>query len=74
MIRAEFTGWRAEPMDKDAATGVWKYTAVLDPGEYAYCYSVDDKSIRDPANKHTKLVGKTVVSLLVVPAPKTAPH
>ena len=70
MIRADFTGWRAEAMEKDAASGSWKYTATLEPGEYAYCFSVDNKSIRDPANKHTKLVGKTVVSSIVVqPAP-----
>jgi hypothetical protein len=71
MIRADFTGWRAEPMQKDAATHTWKYMAVLDPGEYAYCFSVDDKSIRDPANKRTKQVGKTVVSSIVVQPPSS---
>ena len=72
MVRADFTGWRAEPMEKDAPTSTWKYMAVLEPGEYAYCYSVDDKSIRDPANKHTKMVGKTVVSSIVVQPPSAA--
>ena len=68
MIRADFTGWRAEPMEKKGVA--WEYTAALEPGEYAYCYSVDDKSIRDPAAKHTKTVGKTVVSAIIVqPAP-----
>ena len=73
MIRADFTGWRAEAMEKDPATGAWKYMAVLEPGEYAYCFSVDDKSIKDPANKHTKLVGKTVVSSIIVQPPAAAP-
>jgi hypothetical protein len=68
MIRADFTGWRAEPMQKDPATSTWKYTGVLEPGEYAYCFSVDDKSIRDPANKRTKQVGKTFVSSIIVSA------
>ena len=72
MIRADFTGWRAEPMQKDA-NNVWRFMAVLEPGEYAYCFSVDDKSIRDPANKRTKQVGKTRVSSIVV-QPATAPH
>ena len=66
MIRADFTGWRAEPMEKDAATPVWKYMAVLEPGEYSYLFSVDDKPVRDPANKRTKKVGTTIVSSLVV--------
>jgi hypothetical protein len=72
MIRAEFTGWRAEPMQKDPATSTWKYIAVLEPGEYAYCFSVDDKSIRDPANKRTKQVGKTIVSAIIVQPPTAA--
>ena len=73
MIRADFTGWRAEPMQKDA-NSIWRYTALLEPGEYAYCFSVDNKSIRDPANKRTKQVGKTFVSAIVVKAPPAAPH
>ena len=53
-IRADFTGWKAEPMQRDAA-GVWTYKAALSPGEYAYCYSVDDKPpLKDPINKRTK--------------------
>src|SRR4029077_8460889 len=73
MIRADFTGWRAEPMQKDA-NNIWRYTALLEPGEYAYCFSVDNKSIRDPANKRTKQVGKPFVSAIVVKAPPAAPH
>jgi hypothetical protein len=73
MIRADFTGWRAEPMQKDAHN-MWKYMAVLEPGEYAYCFSVDDKSIRDPANKRTKQVGKTRVSAIVVQAQAAPSH
>jgi hypothetical protein len=72
-IRADFTGWRAEPMQKDA-NNVWHYTAALEPGEYAYCFSVDDKSIKDPANKRTKQVGKTFVSAIVVQASAPPPH
>ena len=74
MIRADFTGWRAEPMHKEPGVPIWKYMAVLEPGEYAYCFSVDDKSIRDPANKRTKQVGKTRVSSIVVQALTPAPH
>jgi hypothetical protein len=65
-IRADFTGWKADPMERDAA-GVWTYKAVLSPGEYAYCYSVDDKPpLKDPVNKRTKLIGRAVVSAIVV--------
>ena len=74
MIRADFTGWRAEPMQRAPGGNIWKYMAVLEPGEYAYCFSVDDKSIRDPANKRTKQVGKTRVSSIVVQAPASTPH
>ncbi len=74
MIRADFTGWRAEPMEKDPATKVWKYMAVLEPGEYSYLFSVDDKPVRDPANKRTKKVGTTVVSSLVVGPLSTVPQ
>jgi hypothetical protein len=67
-IRADFTGWKAEPMQKDAA-GVWTYKAVLSPGEYAYCFSVDDKPpLKDPANKRTKMIGRAEVSAVVVEA------
>ena len=67
-IRADFTGWKAEPMQRDAA-GVWTYKAVLSAGEYAYCYSVDDKPpLKDPVNKRTKLIGRAVVSAIVVEA------
>ena len=72
MIRADFTGWRAEPMQKEPGGHTWKYMAVLEPGEYAYCFSVDDKSIRDPANKRTKQVGKTRVSSIVVQPPASS--
>jgi hypothetical protein len=65
-IRADFTGWKAEPMKRNAA-GVWMYTANLTPGEYAYCFSVDDKPpAKDPANKRTKMIGRAVVSAIVV--------
>jgi len=69
-IRADFTGWKAEPMQRDSA-GVWTYRAVLSPGEYAYCYSVDDKPpLKDPVNKRTKVIGRAVVSAIVVePSP-----
>jgi hypothetical protein len=73
MIRADFTGWRAEPMKKDSTGTTWKYMASLEPGEYAYLYSVDDHPKLDPANKHTKQVGKTTVSAIVV-QPAGAPH
>jgi hypothetical protein len=67
-IRADFTGWKAEPMKRDAA-GVWTYRAILSPGEYAYCYSVDDKPpLKDPVNKRTKVIGRAVVSAIVVEA------
>jgi len=66
-IRGDFTGWKAEPMHKDAK-GVWEYQANLTPGEYGYCYSVNDRIFPDPANKRTKLVGKTPVSSIVVKA------
>ena len=72
MIRADFTGWKEEAMQKDA-THVWKYTAILEPGEYAYCFSVDDKKpIKDPFNKRTKKVGTTFVSSILV-GPSAAP-
>lgn len=74
MIRADFTGWRAEPMEKDPATKIWKYSVPLEPGEYSYLFSVDDKPVRDPANKRTKKVGTTVVSSLVVGPLSTASH
>jgi len=67
-IRADFTGWKAEPMNRGAG-GVWTYRAVLSPGEYAYCYSVDDKPpLKDPVNKRTKVIGRAVVSAIVVEA------
>src|SRR5207244_3198644 len=64
-IRADFTGWKAEPMRRDP-TGGWVFQANLPPGEYAYCYTVDDKTIRDPANKRTKQIGRTFVSSVIV--------
>lgn len=64
-IRADFTGWKADAMHKDAK-GMWVYQANLLPGEYAYCYTVDDKTFRDPANKRTKQIGRTYVSAIVV--------
>ncbi len=73
-IRADFTGWKAEAMNKDAR-GMWVYQASLTPGEYAYCYTVDDKTFRDPANKRTKQIGRTLVSsVLVTPPPLVAGH
>ena len=73
-IRADFTGWKAEPMHKDEQ-GVWAFQAALPPGEYAYCYTVDDKAIRDPFNKRTKQFGQTIVSAIVVtPAAGRAAH
>ena len=42
--------------------------AILEPGEYAYCLSVDGKKpIKDPFNKRVKKVGTTFVSAIVVP-------
>jgi len=70
-IRADFTGWKADAMHKDAK-GMWDYQANLLPGEYAYCYTVDDKTFRDPANKRTKQIGRTYVSAIVV-KPASAP-
>ena len=72
MIRADFTGWKAEPMQTDKRN-TWRYTAELEPGEYAYCFSIDGKSLRDPANKRTKKVGTTVVSTVVIAAPSSVP-
>ena len=66
-IRADFTGWKAQPMIK-GANGSWTYQAQLTPGEYAYCYTADDRTFKDPANKRTKLIGRTVVSAIVVEA------
>jgi hypothetical protein len=71
-IRADFTGWKAMPMQKDAA-GMWAFATALAPGEYAYCYTVDDKTFKDPANKRTKQIGRTFVSAILV-KPNTAPH
>ena len=70
-IRGDFTGWRAEPMRKDEK-GTWIYEKALTPGEYGYCFSVNDKIFPDPNNKHKKLVGKTPVSSVVV-LPRTKP-
>lgn len=66
-IRADFTGWKAEAMARDDR-GVWTYQAHLLPGEYAYCFTVDDKTFKDPANKRTKQIGRTFVSAIVVEA------
>ena len=73
MIRADFTGGKDEPMQRDEK-GIWKYTATLQPGEYAYCFAVDGKSVRDPANKRTKKVEALLVSALLVTAPPSAPQ
>jgi len=64
-IRADFTGWKPELMNKDKRS-VWSYTAKLLPGEYAYCFMVDGKIIRDPANKKRKQYGQTQVSAITV--------
>jgi len=71
-IRADFTGWKAEPMQK-AANGSWTYQAQLAPGEYAYCYTADDKTFKDPFNKRTKQIGRTLVSAIVVGAAPSKP-
>ena len=68
-IRADFTGWKAEVMNRNDK-GVWTYQATLAPGEYAYCYTVDDKTFKDPANKKTKQIGRTFVSAITVEALK----
>jgi len=74
LIRADFTGWKPDMMRKNA-NGLWNYQANLTPGEYAYCYSVDNKDPqKDPANKRTKVIGKAVVSAIVVePLPAKPP-
>ena len=71
-IRADFTGWKAEPMKK-AANGTWTYQAQLTPGEYAYCFTADDKTFKDPFNKRTKQIGRTAVSAIVVEATPAKP-
>ena len=71
-VRADFTGWKAEEMRK-TANGVWTYQAILSPGEYAYCYTADDKTFKDPANKRTKQIGRTMVSAIVVEALPSKP-
>jgi len=68
LIRADFTGWKGVPMKRDAH-GLWTFTQQLIPGEYAYCFTVDDKIIRDPANKHTKLIAQTQVSSITIAKP-----
>ena len=65
LIRADFTGWKGIPMKRDAK-GIWSYQAQLTPGEYAYCFTVDDKIIKDPASKHTKRIAQTLVSAITV--------
>lgn len=72
-IRADFTGWKADAMHKDAK-GMWIYQANLLPGEYAYCFTVDDKTFRDPANKRTKQIGRTYVSAIIVKPPSPPPQ
>jgi hypothetical protein len=64
-IRADFTGWKAQTMTRDSG-GVWSFQAALPPGEYAYCFTVDGRAIRDMANKRTKVIGQTTVSAVVV--------
>jgi len=64
-IRADFAGWKAQAMHKDAS-GKWVFQAALPPGEYAYCFIVDGKAIRDPAAKRSKVIGQTTVSAVVV--------
>jgi hypothetical protein len=65
LIRADFTGWKGVPMKRDAA-GLWSYAAQLTPGDYAYCFTVDDKIIKDPASKHSKRIAQTMVSAITV--------
>jgi hypothetical protein len=65
LIRADFTGWKGVTMKHDP-NGIWSYSAQLKPGEYAYCFTVDDRIIKDPANKHTKRIAQTLVSSIVV--------
>jgi hypothetical protein len=65
LIRADFTGWKGVPMKRDDH-GLWSYEAQLTPGEYAYCFTVDDKIIKDPAGKHTKRIAQTIVSAITV--------
>lgn len=71
MIRASFTGWKPEPMTPDAHQ-VWSYRAVLSPGEYQYCFTVDGKTIHDPANKKTKEFENNIVSILTVMPPSVS--
>ena len=73
-MRADFTGWKAVPMHRDNQ-GVWAFQAALPPGEYAYCFIVDDKAIRDPFAKRSKVIGQATVSAVVVtPAGHPAVH
>ncbi len=73
-IRADFTGWKAEAMHKDAK-GMWVYQANLIPGEYYYCFAADDKKpITDPANPLKKRIGTTFVSAVVVKPASPAPQ
>jgi 1,4-alpha-glucan branching enzyme len=66
-LRADFTGWKAEAMKRDAR-GIWTFRTNLPPGEYAYIFMVDDSPKKDPANKRTKRIGTTQVSAVVIKA------
>jgi chromosome partitioning protein len=53
LVTGEFTNWSREgiPLERDAADGIWKTIADIEPGEYEYRFVVDGVWIRDPNNK-----------------------
>lgn len=67
-ILGEFTNWQPQAMVSDAS-GLWKYIVELEPGEYAYFFSVDNRAMRDPSNSRTKMVGQSTLSLVIVSSP-----
>ncbi len=66
-VTGTFNAWKPAPMKKDASNK-WSAALPLAPGQYAYNFIVDGKTIRDPGKKDSKLIQghKVQASVLTV--------
>lgn len=68
-VIGNFNQWNPQMMRKNQKH-LWTITLAFAPGEYVYNFIIDDKIIRDPANRKTKNAGQKIPSSLLIVKPK----
>lgn len=58
----DFNQWTPQDFQK-GATGRWKLSVVLAPGDYAYNFIVDGKVVRDPNQRRTDAKGRSLLTV-----------